>query len=584
MDLSSSSPTLRAAPKRWIDTRSDKRPKARAINFDFCGSLMSAVPGRTWSEIKGEICGRGLKMSPDFRLRCVRDLVFSLAILEQFNVVHGDLSPGNIIIDPDAGPEAPALYLIDFDAFVYEFPSGETSCIRMDEGGTYGTPGYCPPELELKDAQDPTKHPFSDRFGRDMLIIELLAFGAMMDHEQAPREWDQVRLQRRLRALVSHHEKTTNVGQLIEQMIEEDVLFRTEERRSSSTEYASLFSLDLRVPLNLQPTLDIEKPSVELSQIDNQDQKARNADTVNLKKHETTVLLDAIDSVANSSRIPSQSKPSGELEVGFLFFLFFVLVLVIGFLVYGIMLDALQYQAEERKAEQARRFAIQEAKKARNEAPARAAEQARRDTEAQRKSDSLEEEARAGAAEQARRDTEAQRESDSLEEEARAGAAEQARRDTEAQQQRREFSAPENLVPRKPTGRSPPRSRADHLKPRPRPSRPAIKGREAYLNARKLKRMDKTKEAVEKFNQADRDLTNGIEKMPGRPLLYYMRGLVRLNISGKEKEADLDFQQGVKFEDKQPGWKTVIDTFLIKVNRTSDRLRLADYRNPSTKK
>ena len=76
----------------------------------------------------------------------MRDLVLALAVLEQEGIVHGDLSPNNIVIDLAAQPDQPALYLIDFDAFVAP-AAGANEAVTVAEGGTYGTEGYCPPDL-----------------------------------------------------------------------------------------------------------------------------------------------------------------------------------------------------------------------------------------------------------------------------------------------------------------------------------------------------------------------------------------------------------------------------------------------------
>ena len=72
--------------------------------------------------------------------------MLATAVLERADIVHGDLSPNNIVIDLEAPPDEPALYLIDFDAFVAP-AAGPNRAITVAEGGTYGTEGYCPPDL-----------------------------------------------------------------------------------------------------------------------------------------------------------------------------------------------------------------------------------------------------------------------------------------------------------------------------------------------------------------------------------------------------------------------------------------------------
>ena len=95
-------------------------------------------------------------------------------MLEQEGIVHGDLSPNNIVIDIEAPPDQPALYLIDFDAFVAAAAKGNEA-VTVAEGGTYGTEGYCPPDLLAAAADgDGSASPYSDRYGRDMLLVELL--------------------------------------------------------------------------------------------------------------------------------------------------------------------------------------------------------------------------------------------------------------------------------------------------------------------------------------------------------------------------------------------------------------------------
>ena len=111
-----------------------------------CRVRGSAVPGKTWLELKTSINDNAIPFPEDFRWRCLRDLVFALALLEQEGIVHGDLSPNNIIVDLEAPPDQPALFLIDFDAFMAPAAEG-IAAVTVFEGGTYGTEGYCPPDL-----------------------------------------------------------------------------------------------------------------------------------------------------------------------------------------------------------------------------------------------------------------------------------------------------------------------------------------------------------------------------------------------------------------------------------------------------
>ena len=173
-------PGLAAAPLLWVDTRLSFR--SAEIDFDFAGYLAQAVPGETWLELKNRMVDAGTSFPEDFRWRCVEDLVLATAVLERAGIIHGDLSPNNIVIDLDAPPNEPALYLIDFDAFVAP-AAGSDQAIDVADGGTYGTEGYCPPDLGSRAAAgDGSAAPYSDRYGRDMLILELL----LMDSDLSP--------------------------------------------------------------------------------------------------------------------------------------------------------------------------------------------------------------------------------------------------------------------------------------------------------------------------------------------------------------------------------------------------------------
>jgi hypothetical protein len=188
---------LAAAPRQWVDTRETGR--AMDTDFDFTGYLATAAPGQTWEEVKlnAERLPEGL------RWRLALELIQAVAVLERQGFVHGDLSPGNILVHTAAKPGEQALHIIDFDAFALPYQDHPPPLCKAD-GGTYGTPGYCPRDLTQRDAQDDDSvAPYSDRSARDMLLLELLLAHPELSPEQPPAQWDRERLKRRFRALSS---------------------------------------------------------------------------------------------------------------------------------------------------------------------------------------------------------------------------------------------------------------------------------------------------------------------------------------------------------------------------------------------
>ena len=114
--------------------------------------------------------------------------------------MHGDLSPNNVVIDLDAPRDDPALYLIDFDAF-FAAAAGTNRAVTVGEGGTYGTDGYCPPDLAAAaSAGDASAAPYSDRYGRDMLLLEFLLMGRGLPTDDPPGHWNREQLQRQFAA------------------------------------------------------------------------------------------------------------------------------------------------------------------------------------------------------------------------------------------------------------------------------------------------------------------------------------------------------------------------------------------------
>jgi hypothetical protein len=191
-------PQLVAAPMLWTDTRHGYH--GAPIDFQFAAYLAKAVPGETWLECKSRIVGGEARFPEDLRWCCLTDLLLALAAMERAELIHGDLSPNNVVIDVEARPGAPVLYLIDFDAF-FSHAAGVNRALSVAEGGTYGTEGYCPPDLAAAaNAGNGSAAPYSDRYGRDMLLLEFLLMSHTFSADDPLVDWDRRPLQRQYAA------------------------------------------------------------------------------------------------------------------------------------------------------------------------------------------------------------------------------------------------------------------------------------------------------------------------------------------------------------------------------------------------
>jgi serine/threonine protein kinase len=234
-------PGLAAAPLLWVDTRLNFR--SSKTDFDFSGYLAQAVSGETWLEFKNRMVDAGTSFPEDVRWRCVEDLVLATAVLERAGIVHGDLSPNNIIIDPGSPSNEPALCLIDFDAFVAP-AAGSDQAIDVAEGGTYGTEGYCPPELGSRaGVGDDSVAPYSDRYGRDMLILELLFMDSVLSPDDPPEKWNRDRLQRLYAAWQASGDPARR--QMLAHLQVPEVFSLSEQQRPTSMHLAAGLGLEL---------------------------------------------------------------------------------------------------------------------------------------------------------------------------------------------------------------------------------------------------------------------------------------------------------------------------------------------------
>jgi ankyrin repeat protein len=241
-DVQQRCPQLAACPRLWLDSRTVGRPEG--VLFDITGCLAYAAPGETWLELKFRLSDANVNFDLSQRLRCVRDLIAALASLEQAGIQHGDLSPQNIVIDLHSPINRPMLRLIDFDGFASN-NIGPDLTLTVGEGGTYGTDGYCPPDLTARAQRGDTSIvPYSDRHARDMLMLEILCAGANVPTEQPPRDWERGLLEQLIETTAAQLPPTE--GQILAQLSPAMVFKVIEENRTPSTTLAQSLGMSTR--------------------------------------------------------------------------------------------------------------------------------------------------------------------------------------------------------------------------------------------------------------------------------------------------------------------------------------------------
>jgi len=226
---------LLAAPCDWIDTGNVGRPDG--IDFDFRCSLSRAVSGSTWQEVRNGIQKFGKALHPNVRLRCAGDLIRAAALLEREEFAHGDLAPANLVVDFSANSSEPMLRLVDFDAF--NAPSaGDLAVFTNSDGGVVGHGGYMPVDLYAQYKRGGgVIWPYSDRFARDMLLIELFCYAPDVDSELAPCSWPWDKIEPRF---------PDNTPKALDYLRSQDIFVLEEEQRPSS--YALALKMEISVP------------------------------------------------------------------------------------------------------------------------------------------------------------------------------------------------------------------------------------------------------------------------------------------------------------------------------------------------
>lgn len=231
-------PHLAAAPSLWIDSRQHGRPDG--IDFDLTGYVAGAAPGDTWLELKHRISKGQTSLPEALRWRMAKELIQALAVLEQAGLLHGDLSPSNVLVSAQTAASQPMVHLIDFDAFIAQSAAWLT--LSLGEGGTFGTEGYCPLDLTRNaESGDLTVAPYSDRSARDMLLLEFLFAGAGTLPDEPPSKWNAQSLRRRYQSFLSRCPEGHSAA--IRHLDPSTVFGRKEQDRPSSEALANELEL-----------------------------------------------------------------------------------------------------------------------------------------------------------------------------------------------------------------------------------------------------------------------------------------------------------------------------------------------------
>jgi serine/threonine-protein kinase len=129
---------------------------------------MERLRGQTLREILVEAQKAGRGMAPVDAVYCAWQALEGLAVVHGAKIVHRDVKPENMMVDPSM-----ALKLLDFGlalAPLGERREGDSGPLRLSVSGLMGTPRYVAPEVALHQGADPR----SDLYAMGVVLVEML--------------------------------------------------------------------------------------------------------------------------------------------------------------------------------------------------------------------------------------------------------------------------------------------------------------------------------------------------------------------------------------------------------------------------
>lgn len=129
----------------------------------FEGYLAPFIQGNTFGELM-----EAMEWEPPLsaRIALARQLCHAVEMLEGAGLIHGDLSPHNLMVVDHSGPR-PELRLIDFDGYYHK----HVPKVPPDQGRVWGSDGYRARKFVFgREDSLPT----SDRFSMAILTVELI--------------------------------------------------------------------------------------------------------------------------------------------------------------------------------------------------------------------------------------------------------------------------------------------------------------------------------------------------------------------------------------------------------------------------